>query len=389
MTLLLCFDGYIFRNKGKYYLSEQTDTIIKRYLRVFDRVVVALRCDEVQELEKYNDIVLENNRVEVCPLPFFRGPAQYAKHYLTVRRTLKLAVQRCDAAVFRLPSTVGFVACNYMRRANKPFLVEVVANPNEAKNSAKGRVVKILMDRIDRSLKSACQHADGVSYVTKIALATQYPANKDAGVEFYSSIELTTDFFSDTRRYPTTNKPFSIIHIANFITPSDSKGNTIAMRVIKELVDKGHDVSIIFVGERTSTCLFDDLIRELGIHGRVSFVGRKTKQELRELLLASDLLLFPSRSEGLPRTVIEAAAVGLPCVASDVGGVRELISDEVIFDIEDHRGMAQKVAEIISSKELYEQLGSHNYNQAQMYEASVLEQKRDKFYALLLNNKHV
>lgn len=389
MTPLLCFDGYLFRNKGKYYLSEQTDTIIKRYLRVFDKVVVALRCDEVSELEKYNNIALQDNRVEVCPLPFFRGPVQYAKHYVAVHLALKRAVQRCDAAVFRLPSTVGFVACKYMRRADKPYLVEVVANPNEAQNSAKGCVLKMLMGRIDRLLKAACEHADGVSYVTKIALATQYPANKDAGVEFYSSIELTKDFFSDAKRYLTLSKPFRIIHIANFITSSDSKGNMIAMKVVKELVDNGLDVLITFVGERTTTCLFDDLSRKLGIADRVNFVGRKTKQELRNLLIDSDLLLFPSYSEGLPRTVIEAAAVGLPCVASDVGGVRELISDEVIFEVADHRGMAEKVADIISCKELYEQISCDNYNRAKMYEASVLERKRDKFYTLLLNNKHV
>ena len=63
----------------------------------------------------------------------------------------------------------------------------------------------------------------------------------------------------------------------------------------------------------------------LGITDRVIFAGRRL--DIPDLLQASDLFVFPSETEGLSNAVIEAALVGLPIVACDIGGVREIVLD--------------------------------------------------------------
>lgn len=384
MRLLLSYDGYIFKADGKYYYSELDDLFIKRYLRIFDSILLVLRTTELVKPEDLCTIPIEDKRIVVCEVPMFQGPKEYAKVFFKVRKAVFKASQKADIGIFRLPSTVGIVACDFLRKAGKPYLVEVVANPQQSGMENANVFIRKLMEIIHNSLVNNCKNARGVSYVTRLNLPDIYPAGDGAVVEYYSSVELNKDFYFENRGFP-LKRPFRIIHVANNITPSDSKGNVIALRVVKELVNKGFDVSIVFVGERMVPHLLDDIVNSFDLVERVKFVKRKTKNELRNLLIDSDLLLFPSRSEGLPRTVIEANAVSLPCVASDVGGIRELIADEVIFDVEDYQGMANKVAEIISNKELYELLSKSNFENSKLYENSILVQKRDSFYSTLLS----
>ena len=68
-------------------------------------------------------------------------------------------------------------------------------------------------------------------------------------------------------------------------------------------------------------------IAELGLEGRVRLLG--WREDLRELLAASDVFVQPSRNEGLSIAVLEAMAVGCPVVATDAGGTRESIEDGV------------------------------------------------------------
>lgn len=60
-------------------------------------------------------------------------------------------------------------------------------------------------------------------------------------------------------------------------------------------------------------------------HKNVKFFGEKNKEEIRELLSKSTLFVNPSYNEGLPTSVLEAGALGLPVIATDVGGTREII----------------------------------------------------------------
>lgn len=60
---------------------------------------------------------------------------------------------------------------------------------------------------------------------------------------------------------------------------------------------------------------------------RVQFLGLLPKSEVHRLLAGADLLVLPSRFEGFPMVALEALAYGVPVVASDVGGIREILHD--------------------------------------------------------------
>ena len=94
-------------------------------------------------------------------------------------------------------------------------------------------------------------------------------------------------------------------------------------------------------------------------------------------------MIFPSTSEGLPRVLIEAMATGLPCLSTPVGGIPELLDDNLLFNPNDSVSFANKTAEIFSNNELYNQLSEQNYNRALEFEKNTLDKKRDEFYNYL------
>ncbi len=98
-------------------------------------------------------------------------------------------------------------------------------------------------------------------------------------------------------------------------------GRLIREKGVQDLLSaaKGMKVKVIIVGKGPA----EQELRKLG----GTFVGEKSHQQLREILSSSDILVNPSYGEGLPSAVLEAGAMGLAVVATDVGGTREIIVD--------------------------------------------------------------
>lgn len=101
--------------------------------------------------------------------------------------------------------------------------------------------------------------------------------------------------------------------------------------------------------------LMDDLKEEaaaLGLAGSVIFLGTRT--DIKDLLHASDFFLLTSIYEGIPNAILEAQACGVPVVATDVGGVSEIISDNfngVLCKPKDAEGISEKLLHLIENPE--------------------------------------
>ena len=80
------------------------------------------------------------------------------------------------------------------------------------------------------------------------------------------------------------------------------------------------------VGEGTERGHLQDVVDQLGLRDRVAFLG--FRRDIFELMVHSDLLIMSSLHEGLPYTLLEAMSLGLPTLASDVGGLAEVLRHE-------------------------------------------------------------
>ncbi len=106
------------------------------------------------------------------------------------------------------------------------------------------------------------------------------------------------------------------------------KGVDLLLRAFARLDGRAPDARLYLVGEGFARRQLASLTGELGLNGRVVFVGARPHREVALWIRASDVVALASRSEGWPTVVTEALALGRPVVATRVGAVPDLLFSE-------------------------------------------------------------
>ncbi len=88
-------------------------------------------------------------------------------------------------------------------------------------------------------------------------------------------------------------------------------------------------VSLVLAGDGPERPALDALVAELGLGDRVRFLGAQPRETVLELFGAADAVLLTSSWENFPHGVVEGLAAGTPVIATDVGGVAEIVTDGV------------------------------------------------------------
>jgi glycosyltransferase involved in cell wall biosynthesis len=103
------------------------------------------------------------------------------------------------------------------------------------------------------------------------------------------------------------------------------KGHEFLLRALRQVLERCPDAVVAIAGHGPLRADLEALANSLGVSARVRFLGFRT--DVPALLNAADIFVMPSLSEGLPLALLEAMSVGVPVVATAVGGVPELIRD--------------------------------------------------------------
>ena len=389
MTILLSGDDYVYHYQGNFYVRAFGKALIERYLSVYDKLFLMWRTKEVGTegaLGQYNIPV--DKRVTVIKVPFFQGPVEFAKEYLKIKKTVnKLPIKDISLAIFRLPSNTGFVVCEAIKRLGVPYAIEIVANPYDLVKTSGSIVTKASMYLWHRKLMGAVKHSIGVSCVTKESLQLRYPTQKGQLTASYSSADIPEAFFRGKRDYPKQDV-YTICHVAS-VVKNDAKGNKEVIDVALRLKQKGIRVKVVFVGEGSFMEWIASYAEQYNFKESVVFAGVVDHQKLLEILITSDLMLFPSKSEGLPRVIIEAMATGMPCVASNVGGIPELLPANDVFLPTDVEGMTSRVEQLLRKPDVYENESLLMVNNSNEYRKDILQAKRIAFYQSLAASVNV
>jgi L-malate glycosyltransferase len=103
------------------------------------------------------------------------------------------------------------------------------------------------------------------------------------------------------------------------------KDHATAIRTMTRVVHNCPTARLLLVGEGPELSKIQQQVREVGLEKHVLLLGLRT--DIARLLAAADMFLLTSISEGIPVTLLEAMAAGLPLVSTRVGGVPEVITD--------------------------------------------------------------
>ncbi len=122
------------------------------------------------------------------------------------------------------------------------------------------------------------------------------------------------------------------------------------------IVRARRQVALDVAGDGPSRPELEVLAHRLGLAEAVRFVGLKSPRGVGELMRGADLLVLPSLSENLPVVIVEAQATGLPVVASDVGGVREIVDERGgrLVPPGDRTALAVAIEAVLARPEAYD-----------------------------------
>jgi len=146
-------------------------------------------------------------------------------------------------------------------------------------------------------------------------------------------------------------------------------------------VYEGLDLRLKLVGDGKHRTELEEHTKTRGLFEQVDFIGQlPAGAAVRSELDNADLFVMPSRTEGLPRALIEAMARGLPCIGSTVGGIPELLPQEDMVPPNDPRELATKIMEVVKCPERQNQMSARNLAKAGEYKHNVLAKRRREFY---------
>jgi len=122
-------------------------------------------------------------------------------------------------------------------------------------------------------------------------------------------------------------KPDKFIYIAVVASLTSKKGHTYLFRAFKKLLVDNKNVKLNIIGDGPLKSELEKLSYNLKINKNINFLG--FQDNIIKHLEQTDIFVLPSLWEGMPVALMEAMACGLPCLATNVGGVGELIDNNV------------------------------------------------------------
>ena len=139
------------------------------------------------------------------------------------------------------------------------------------------------------------------------------------------------------------------------------KNIDILIESAKILIGQYPNISFILVGQGPLKKQIEYLAVKLKIFDKIEFVDAVKNDEMPEIYNSSDVFVLPSRDEGVPRTILEAMACGLPIVCTDLPQLSDLISGcGITIPIGDPISCANAISNIISNKSLAQKFGENS-----------------------------
>lgn len=173
-----------------------------------------------------------------------------------------------------------------------------------------------------------------------------------------------------------------VIVSAGFLNPN--KNNRVVIEALAKLRDSRYCYLICGDGE-----LKDELAalaKQLGVENQVKFLGYRT--DMMEIMAASDIFVMPSFREGVPRALLEAMDLGLPCVGSNTRGIRELIGENgeggYVCDPRSADTFAAAFEKLATEAQAREMMIARNQTIVHQYSAETVRDEMSKIYAQVL-----
>lgn len=308
---------------------------------------------------------LEISLREVCKAVFFIRKRK-GFDFLAMCQLAKL-IRENDIDVVNahhyMPCFYSFLGAKILSKKRLIYTEHSVPEVEQIASSIHGKVFFWMLFRINGVI--------GVSGQITEKFRQFYPIHADKFLPILNGVDVEK-FRTDNKRdhirkeFGILKSHFIIGSVANF---RKVKNHTCLIRAAARLQDSHPQIRLFFVGtgfpddSENSEDEIRESIRVFGMQNKVIMAGYK--RNIAEILSAFDLFCLPSFSEGLPVSILEAMAVGIPVIGSDVKGTAELIKHRengFLFNSNDDKDLSDKIETIMKNPSFVKLISANAYN---------------------------
>ncbi len=293
---------------------------------------------------------------------------------------MQAAIRTCDAYILRVPGMVSHLVWSEITHLGRPYAVEVVGDPHAvfAPQSVEHPLRPFFRWWFAHQLRRQCAGACASAYVTEQTLQRLYPCPS-------YSVGVSDAVIPDTALVPAARalrqglRTFTLVTVASLAQPY--KALDVLIDAVGVCVREGMDQKLIVVGDGKHRKELEVRAARLGLGERVQFLGELTSGDaVRARLDEADVFVLPSRTEGLPRAMIEAMARAVPCIGSKVGGIPELLPPEDMVPPGDVAALARKIRDVATNPGRMARMSARNLEKAKEFRQHTLRERRIAFY---------
>lgn len=267
------------------------------------------------------------------------------------------AIRAADAVHTPIPGAIGTIGAVLAFAHQKPLFVRYCQNWFMPKTVT------------DRAWKWAFERfAGGKNVMVATGGSSEPPSNRNANIHWIFATSLTVEELAAVRKVrhrPPRGRARLIIVCRQEV----GKGTEVVIESLPLIMRDFPSLTLDVVGDGAALSDFRRLSLTLGVGDNVRFHGSVDHEKVIRLLRKADLFCLPTRSEGFPKSVLEALACGLPVITTRVSVLPQLIGNGcgILVDEATPEAIARAVHESFSDADQYHEMSAKAVETASQY----------------------
>jgi|SRR5690625_138340 len=380
---LFIHDHRFYEIDGQFYSPGRfTKANWDRYLSYADEIVVVSRGEKLAQ--NRNGLILSSKKgVQFDPVWKIRGGYDYYRYAKAIKRRIEKYARELDFVILRVPSSFGLLAYEVCKKHGIPYVTEVVGCAWDAGMNYGSIPVKMSTPLRYMMTKKIVKDSFATLYVTESFLQNRYPTKAEITINA-SNVEIPMpDGKILASRLQLLKEEKEVIRIGMVGDIAVKyKGYDVAFQALNMFRKKNKEKKFILsLAGGGDPDYVMGLAEKYGLTAETEILGNlKAGEEVFEFLDSLDLYIHPSRTEGLPRAVIEAMSRGCPILASNAGGIPELISPAYLHNPGDYYALYSDIKKTFADQSERLSMATENFERSKMYTSEILIERRKWFY---------
>ena len=369
-------DSHTLHYKGHFY-NAKSSSFFDRFtanLREGEKLNIFMRQKQISD----PSIIPSLMEVSTEKITFHEMPSFWnVLNWLRIIRIIRQVISESEFSYLRAEGIYGSIAGYFCIKNHVKYMTVMPADPEVGlkEHGVIGHVVAFFHKRL---VKYVVKNADYAYYVTQSYLQNKYPS--DGKVLGCSDVQLEPidDIILEKRLSKIeAHREKLILGTAGALLPM-IKGQDIVLKAIADIRDKIEvEYHLVGMGDANE---IREIAKNEGVDDLLFIEGTLPHDEVFKWMDSIDIYIQPSRTEGLPRAVVEAMSRALPCIGAEVGGIPELLEPEWLFKHGKNTIEVIKTRLLSINNDVMREVAIRNFQFSKSFERTIIENKNKEFF---------